>query len=247
MKTFVRRILRRIKKVGKQKPDLSGFKKEFDLFNSLDVGKKLSNHWEDISPWLNDKIEATPFDAHYVFHPAWAARIVKKINPVKHVDVSSTVNFCTILSAFIPTEYYEYRPVHLNLSSLLSEKADLNNLFFETGSIECISCMHTIEHIGLGRYGDKIEPDADLKAIAELQRVVKRGGTLLLVVPVGKPRIQYNAHRVYSFQLINDLFKDFDLKDFSLIDDAGNYLESVDSNLVQEMVYGCGCFWYVKK
>lgn len=244
---IVRRVKKIIKKSAERKPDLSDFQKEFELFNSIDKKKKLQNSWEDIYPWLSDKTSVTTFDAHYIYHPAWAARIIKRINPNKHIDISSTLHFCTILSAFVPTEFYDYRPAELNLSSLLSEKTDLTNLIFKSDSIESISCMHTIEHVGLGRYGDAIDPDGDLKAIAELQRVIKKGGSLLLVTPVGKPRIQFNAHRIYSFELINNLFKDFDLKDFSLINDAGKYLENADPALVQHLTYGCGCFWYVKK
>ena len=147
----------------------------------------------------------------------------------------------------MPTEFYDYRPAKLNLSNLLSKQGDLNHLPFETGSIESISCMHTIEHIGLGRYGDKIDPDGDLKAIAELQRVVKKGGNLLLVTPVGRLALKFNAHRIYSFELIDSLFKDFELKDFTFIDDLNNYIENADPKSVKHSSFGCGCFWYVKK
>ncbi len=46
------------------------------------------------------------------------------------------------------------------------------------------SCMHTIEHIGLGRYGDPLDAVGDQTALSELQRVVAPGGSLLIVVPV---------------------------------------------------------------
>ncbi|MBC7383804.1 MAG: DUF268 domain-containing protein, partial [Bacteroidia bacterium] len=210
-------------------------KQSFDTFNQLDSIKKLSNSWDSKYPCLNDNTGTTPFDAHYIYHPAWAARIIKEINPEKHLDISSTLHFCTILSAFVKTEFYDYRPALLTLSNLKSTSADLTNLFFESNSVDSISCMHTIEHVGLGRYGDKIDPDGDFKAIAELQRVVKAGGSLLIVVPVGKPKIMFNAHRIYSFELINDLFTNFELRNFSLIDDSGNYLENADKNLVANL------------
>ena len=84
--------------------------------------------------------------------------------------------------------------------------ADLTQLHFESESIESLSCLHTVEHIGLGRYGDPIDYDGDLKAIRELKRVVVKGGSILFVVPVGKPKIIFNAHRIYSYeQIINYL------------------------------------------
>ena len=77
--------------------------------------------------------------------------------------------------------------------------------------------MHVVEHIGLGRYGDPVDYDGDLKAIAELQRVLAPGGNLFFVVPVGQPRIMFNAHRVYSLRTdFVEAFNTFELKEFSL-------------------------------
>ena len=136
--------------------------------------------WMDVVPYLKDNTSTTGFDAHYIYHPAWATRIIKKVNPAKHIDISSTLHFCTRLSAFIPTEVYDYRPAKLNLSNLHSSSADLSKLHFADNSIESLSCMHTVEHIGLGRYGDLINPDGDIIAMKELQRVVKKGGIYFL-------------------------------------------------------------------
>ena len=40
--------------------------------------------------------------------------------------------------------------------------------------------MHVVEHIGLGRYGDQVDPDGDLMAMKELERVTAKLGKLLL-------------------------------------------------------------------
>ncbi len=223
------------------------FFKQVQLFSKLSCDNRFLFKKSDLFPCLYDATATTPFDAHYVYHPAWAARIVRKINPAKHIDISSILHFSTQLSAFIPTEFYDYRPAKLHLEGLITESADLNQLPFADASIESISCMHTIEHIGLGRYGDSLDPDGDLKAIKELKRVVKQGGSLLLVIPVGRPRLQFNAHRVYSFEMIAEQFPDFELKDFSLITDTNEFLSPALPALVDEQSYGCGCFWFVKK
>jgi hypothetical protein len=226
---------------------LNKFVKDFDLFKSLDNVKRLHLSWDDRYPCLNDDTRYTNFDGHYIYHPAWAARIIKNLNPRKHVDISSTLHFCSILSAFVPVEFYDYRPAILNLNNLYCGKADLTNLHFKDGTIESLSCMHTIEHIGLGRYGDDIDPDGDLKAIKELQRVCSIGGSILFVVPVGKPKIQFNAHRIYNPEMILEIFKGFELKNFSLITDKQEYIHSANINLAKEQNYGCGCFWFYKK
>ncbi len=200
----------------------------------------------DVYPCVTDKTFETKFDAHYIYHTAWAARKVKEINPVKHTDISSSLYFSGIVSAFVPVDFFDYRPAHLTLSGLKSGQADLTKLDFLDNSLSSLSCMHTVEHIGLGRYGDPIDQKGDLKAIAELKRVVAKNGSLLFVVPVGKPKVEFNAHRIYSYEQILDYFQGFTLKEFSLIDDAHNFIENSDPRLVKNQRYGCGCFWFTK-
>ena len=208
--------------------------------------KRFSVNAADLYPCLKDRIIKTPFDHHYTYHPAWAARILAKTKPEFHVDISSILSFSTIVSAFVPVKFYDYRPADLKLSNLESGSEDLNKLSFESGSIPSLSCMHTIEHIGLGRYGDKIDPEGDLKSIEELKRVLQPGGDLLFVTPVGKPRIEFNAHRIYSYEQILEYFSPLVLKEFSLIPDAGGLITNADPNLVKDQNYACGCFWFKK-
>lgn len=205
--------------------------------------------WEDRYPQLFDKTTETSFDAHYIYHPAWAARILARNKPPYHTDISSKLDFSTLVSAFIPVKFYDYRPAHITLSNLTSEHADLMHLPFADASVPSLSCMHVIEHIGLGRYGDTIDPEGDLKAMSELKRVLAQGGTLLFAVPIGSPRIHFNAHRVYAYEQIRDYFKDFMLEEFALIPDNAMQVGMI-TNATKEHAdaqnYGCGCFWFIK-
>lgn len=218
----------------------------FDYLKFIKNEKRFSVKISDFYPCVKDKTVKTSFDAHYVYHTSWAARKVRDINPAVHTDISSSLFFSGIVSAFVPVNFYDYRPADLNLSDLSSNHIDLTKLSFADGSIGSLSCMHTVEHIGLGRYGDPIDPKADLEAISELKRVLAPGGSLLFVVPVGKPKIEFNAHRIYSFEMIIDQFRELKLKEFSLIDDNGNFIENADRELVKNQKYGCGCFLFVK-
>lgn len=196
---------------------------------------------------LFDKTTTTPFDPHYIYHPAWAARIVAQTKPEKHIDISSSLTFSTMLSAFVPVDFYDYRPAELNLDNLASKEGNLHALPFDDQSVASISCMHTIEHVGLGRYGDPIDPDGDIKAISEMKRVLAVGGNLLFVVPVGKPRIEYNAHRVYGYEQVLEYFEGLTLKEFALVPDdfrAHGLMRDADPALVAAQRYGCGCFWF---
>ncbi|MEA5526339.1 DUF268 domain-containing protein [Nodularia spumigena] len=227
------------------------FLSEFNEFISL--SKDCDDHltpiakWSERYPVLSDWTSHTTFEPHYTYHPAWAARVLAKIKPSFHVDISSSLSFVSQISAFIPIHFYDYRPANLNLEGLSCMKADLLSLPFNTNSIESISCMHVIEHVGLGRYGDALDPQGDIKAIRELQRVTANNGHFLLVVPVGKPRVQFNAHRIYRASQLLELFKDdWKLNSFSLISDDASFIENAPITLSDSMSWACGCFWFTK-
>ena len=224
--------------------------KDYFAFKHAAKSDRFSIKLSDFYPQIKDKTIKTGFDRHYVYHTSWAARKVKEINPIKHIDISSSLYFCGIVSAFTDVDFYDYRPADLHLSGLKSLEGNLHNLPFETSSVKSISCMHTIEHIGLGRYGDPIDPEGDIKAIRELKRVVEVGGSLLFVTPVGQPKIEFNAHRIYSYEQIMTYFDGFELKEFSLIPEYskdGGIITNANPDLVKNEKYACGCFWLIKK
>lgn len=202
-----------------------------------------------IMPVLFENIPFTRFDTHYIYHTAWAARKVKEIGTESHVDISSSLYFSSIVSAFVPVKFYDFRPAKLNLSNLSAAAADLSKLHFEDESIQSLSCMHTVEHVGLGRYGDPIDPDGDIQASKELARVIAQGGSLLFVVPIGKAKVQFNAHRIYSYKMVLDMFPNLTLKEFSLIPDnalTAGMIYNATKEQSDAQDYGCGCFWFTK-
>jgi SAM-dependent methyltransferase len=205
-----------------------------------------SPKWQERYPCLGEDTDTTIFDSHYIYHPAWAARAVAQIQPKVHIDISSTLSFCSIVSAFVPVEFYDYRPAKINLGNLQCKPGDLMKLPFEDGSIESLSCMHVVEHIGLGRYGDALDPGGDLKAIAELKRVLAKGGSLLFVTPVGKPRVRFNAHRIYSYDQVISFFTEFHVEQFALVDDKNQFIINADPAYTNQQEYGCGCWWFKK-
>jgi hypothetical protein len=107
--------------------------------------------------------------------------------------------------------------------------------------------MHVIEHVGLGRYGDPLDPLGDEQAARELQRVLAHAGTLLMVVPVGVPRVCFNAHRIYSCDQVKTMFSYLRPLSFSLVTDAGEFLADASDALADSQTYGCGCFEFTKQ
>src|SRR3989344_8138578 len=188
-------------------------------------------------PILHEKSSTQDFDRHYTYHPAWAARKLAEIKPESHTDISSTLHFSTIVSAFIPVKFYDYRPADITLSNFSSGSADLLKLPFADNSIKSLSCMHTLEHIGLGRYGDPIDPMGDIKAMKELARVLAVGGSLLIVVPVGKPNVMFNAHRVFAYEQVINAFAGLQVREFTLLTDEGRFIVNADKSLVEQQIY----------
>jgi hypothetical protein len=247
IKYFAKKMVKRLKMINHIPPSADA-EMEAQLASFLNMqGVNRFAADEVQKRFIKDENTAeTYFDAHYIYHPAWAARILHNLTPTKHIDISSTLHFCTLLSAFMPVEFYDFRPAPLQLTNLFCGSADLTSLHFNSGTITSLSCMHTVEHVGLGRYGDPLDPDGDIKAMQELQRVLAPGGNLLFVVPVGKPKIFFNAHRIYSYEMIRENFAGLICKDFSLVDDAGKLQSPCNPALVAEQAYGCGCFWFQK-
>jgi SAM-dependent methyltransferase len=228
-----------------------GFARQFQRFAAVHRRERpeMPVEWRDRWPRLTDRTEHLPFDAHYVYHTAWAARELAQIRPSRHVDISSLAYFSTLCSAFVPIEFYDYRPAGIVLPNLTCGAADLCALPFADGSIASLSCMHTIEHIGLGRYGDPLDARGDLRALAELERVLAPGGSLLVVVPVGRPRVQYNAHRIYDPLAIEQALPGLTLRRWALLKDAwqSGLVDNPSRALALEQSYGCGCFHFQRK
>jgi hypothetical protein len=200
----------------------------------------------DAHPNLGDWVATTPFDPHYFYQAAWLARQLVSANPPRHLDIGSDVKLIGTLSAFIPTEFMDYRPIDTTLPGLVSTRGDILDLPLANDSVMSLSCLHVVEHIGLGRYGDPVDPEGSRKAMDELGRVIAEGGRLYLSVPVGRERICFNAHRVFSPETILVGFFKLDLISFSLVDDKGHFWPECTTDQASGLEYGCGMFVFEK-
>lgn len=206
--------------------------------------------WES---YAEEDFGETVLERHYRYHPVWAARVLAKTQPQRHIDIGSALMFSTLASAFIPMGFYDYRPASLELKGLTTGHADVMSLPFTSNSVASLSCMHVMEHVGLGRYGDPIDYDGDLKGMRELARVLAPGGNLLFVVPVGAEAIiQFNAHRIFTPSMITQAFSDegLQLQEFVLIPEKaedGSLVLNPSEELLQRQQHACGCFWLTKK
>jgi len=200
----------------------------------------------DLYPQLHDKTSMTGFDAHYFYQQLWLFENVLKNKPKEHVDVGSTYQMSGYLSKIVPTTFIDIRPINAKLKNLKILDASILDLPYKDNSLESVSCLHVIEHIGLGRYGDKIDPNGWEKACKELQRVLAEGGRLYVSVPIGKSKVCFNAHRVFDVEDVLKAFNELKLLEFSAVDDNGSFMQSSDPQVFRKANYGLGMFVFKK-
>ena len=200
----------------------------------------------DLYPCLADATLKTGFDPHYFFQAAWLARRLAATRPAVHTDIGSDVGMVGVISAFVPVEFLDIRLLDVALEGLISRRDNLSSLALPSESVSSLSCLHVLEHIGLGRYGDPLDPDGHVKAAGELSRVLAPGGDLYLSVPVGRERACFNAHRVFSVATVRKLFSTLHLQEFALVDDEGRFEPCADASAAGLYEYACGLFHFVK-
>ncbi len=198
----------------------------------------------DSYPQVHDRTETIEIDPHYFYGNGWAMRRIISAAPQWHVDIGSQSMFVNLLGATIPVVFVDYRPLARPLTGLRCLAGNIVALPFTNSSIGSLSCLHVIEHIGLGRYGDPLDPDGTRKAARELSRVLAPGGNLFLVTPVGRQRVCFNAHRIHTPETIREYFSDLELLEFSGVDDDSRFVERVDMAVFSDSYYACGMFWF---
>lgn len=200
----------------------------------------------DSYPCLFDRTTTVPFGAHYFYQDIWAFKAIQASGTPSHVDVGSRVIFVGMLTAITKVTFVDIRSLMVTLENFNSQSGSILALPFADNSVPSLSCLHVAEHIGLGRYGDPLDPEGTKKATRELARVLAPQGNLHFSVPVGKPRVCFNAHRIHSPQQILDYFHDLKLLQFSGIDDCGTFRQDIDPSDLAGSNYACGLFHFKK-
>ncbi len=221
-----------------------GFIRDLIRYKTLAPSSQIFN--ENLYPILHEKVRYTPFDAHYFYQQLWTFERILRRRPKRHVDIGSTYSMSGYISKITNAVFVDIRPIQTSLKNLKIVEGDLVRLPFADNSIDSLSCLSVVEHIGLGRYGDPIDPLGTEKACNELLRVLAKGGRLYLSVPLGKNRICFNAHRVHSAQTIMAYFEGLKLTEFSVVDDEGQFHEKIDYRKFSDLHYGCGLFEFSK-
>jgi hypothetical protein len=185
---------------------------------------------------------------HYFHQDLWAARKIFQRHPADHLDIGSRVDgFIAHLLTFMPVTVVDIRPMASNIPGLTffqDDASDLANI--PSRSVQSLSTLHAAEHFGLGRYTDPIDPSACFKFMAALERVLAPGGRLYFSVPVGRERLEFNAHRVFAARTILESFPELELVSFSYVGDDGSLYEDNDPAAMPPSELACGLFEFTR-
>lgn len=210
-------------------------------------GAEASNEWS-LRPILDDKTQTSGFDAHYVYLGAWAFRHIAARRPARHVDVGSQIGWVACVAGLVETEFIDIRPFTGTVAGLSSRGGSVLAMPYPDRVLESLSCLHVVEHIGLGRYGDPLNPAGTRAAVRELARVIAPGGSLYFGTPVGRTQVVFNAHRVLSAVELVALFAEagLELREFAAVDDAGRFHPRAEPRDFGGANYACGMFHLVR-
>jgi hypothetical protein len=230
----------------KQYPKFISHCRRFEMMN----GKITSMY-----PILSDYTDvAGTAKGHYFHQDLLVAQFVYLSNPTRHIDIGSRIDgFVAHIASYRKIEVMDVRDLnntgHRNIVFLKSDLMD--NKDIQPDITDSISCLHAIEHFGLGRYGDNIDPDGHIKGFNNILKMLNKNGILYISFPIGKSnQVCFNAHRIFSPKDIFNWSKgdsELQLMRFDYVDDSGDIHINVDlTNNIIEVNYGCGIYTFKK-
>lgn len=222
--------------------DLRRLRKQHKLRDEFPFGR--------FYPCLEDRrSDSGSARGHYFHQDLLVARRIFASVPLRHGDVGSRIDgFVAHVASFRPIDVLDIRPLSMVIPNINFLQVDLMAPVSDDllERFDSLSCLHALEHFGLGRYGDPINCDGHLVGLHNMHRMLRPGGKFYLSVPIGPQRIEFNAHRVFSLPyLLQRLDRDYRIDRFSFVDDAGDLHDDVPMHRPSversfDCFYGCG-------
>jgi hypothetical protein len=230
----------------------------FFLISYLQLKKQMKNNVypfkiSGFHPILSDVFKTNgATSGHYFHQDLYVAQQIYSREPIVHFDVGSRIDgFVAHVASFREIKVVDVRMTNVNIPNMEFYQADFSRPLPPEliGVCDSVSCLHALEHFGLGRYGDAVNINGYETGFENLINMLTKGGILYLSVPVGPQRIEFNAHRVFDVKTICNMTERIggDIKSFSYVDDIGNFHKDIDlkkdvDNSNFGCSYGCGIF-----
>lgn len=232
--------------------EASFFKEDIERYKVLNRRENFRIQEQYIWPEIKDKYMAAGTMGNYFWQDLWAARHIIRTKVKSHFDIGSRVDgfIAHLLAADIDVTVIDVREFPFeaeNLHTIVDDATVLRQLSNE--SIDSMSALCSLEHFGLGRYGDPVDPEACFKCFDNIQMKLKKGGKLYLSVPVGRERVEFNAHRIFYASTVVECLSSLKLEEFSCVSDGkieyGVDIHQYDNDL-HNGEYRYGLFSFVK-
>ncbi len=208
------RLLKTKQKKSEKIPLLRDFFSDFKKYKAINNNDIFKLPLENLKPCIFEKTDTTLVDPVYFYQDSWCTKKIFDNKPEHHYDIGSKAEMIGIISQFVPTTMIDIRPVNLHMPGFSFQTGNILHLPFTDNSLGSVSSICVVEHIGLGRYGDTLDPHGSEKALTELKRVLAPGGNLYISVPVDNyNKIYFNAHRAFTRDYILHLLKPLHLEE----------------------------------
>jgi hypothetical protein len=248
-------LLRTVREIGFN-PRRLGLAARYPRFlRDLRLWKRQGGRVSSMYPILSDWSDQAGRGSGAYFHQDMlVARRIYQASPDRHIDVGSRFDgFVAHVAVFRQIDVVDIRPMPESIHNVRFLQADLMSgppaLMASTDSL---SCLHALEHFGMGRYGDPIDPSGHMKGFNSLIRMLKPRGTLYLSFPIGRPAVEFNAHRVFDCEevLAWPGCESLRLVGFDYIDDAGALHERIPLGDIRTacvgLRHGCGIYTFTR-
>ncbi len=189
-----------------------------ECYRALNQRPSFAFDERNLCPVISDKYAQAGTISNYFWQDLWAARLVIGSGAKSHFDIGSRLDgfIAHLLAAGIDVTMIDIREFPGEVEHLRTVVDDATTLHqIPDGSIESMSAFCSLEHFGLGRYGDPIDPEACFKCFANIQRKLKKGGRLYISLPVGREKLEFNAHRVFYASTVIQCFDRLTLSEYA--------------------------------
>lgn len=208
-----------------------------------------------IKPCLHDsKEEGGTAKGEYFWQDLYIARKIFLARPERHVDIGSRFDgFVAHVASYREIEVIDIRPIQAVIPGVTFRRMDMMSGGQALQNYcDSVSCLHALEHFGLGRYGDPLDAEGHVKGLRNLVRLLKLSGRLYLSVPIGVERVEFNANRVFCPEQLLRLAEKMGLRldNLGWITPGGAVSESNDPQVdilrLKKMQYALGIFIFTK-
>ena len=176
-----------------------------------------------LKPCLNDRFALNgAIHSEYFWQDLLVAQLIFDTKPRRHVDIGSRIDgFVAHLATFREVEVFDIRPMGVEIPNILFKQADIMDLAslgnYGTNYCDSLSCLHAIEHFGLGRYGDPIEFEGYKEGLKNMLGILDVGGNFYLSTPIGRAKVEFNANYIFDPREIISIVESSGMIFFSLM------------------------------